>query len=79
MELVLLRIRWDPIAPFISDEYRVIAPDLPGMGDSDHRDEYSYEVFGESILSILEQENITNNVFLVGHSLGGHIARVRGY
>jgi len=65
---------WDPIAPFISDEYRVIAPDLPGMGDSDHRDEYSYEVFGESILSILEQENITNNVFLVGHSLGGHIA-----
>ena len=44
------------------------------MGDSDHRDEYSYEVFGESILSILEQENISNNVFLVGHSLGGHIA-----
>jgi pimeloyl-ACP methyl ester carboxylesterase len=65
---------WDPIAPFISDEYRVIAPDLPGMGDSDHREEYSYEVFGESILSILEQENISNNVFLVGHSLGGHIA-----
>ena len=33
---------WDPIAPLISENFSIIAPDLPGMGESDHRKEYNF-------------------------------------
>ena len=29
---------WDSIAPFLAETRRVVALDLSGMGDSDHRD-----------------------------------------
>ena len=35
---------WDFIAPSFASHYHVVAPDLSGMGDSDHRDEYSAEI-----------------------------------
>ena len=31
---------WDFIAPFFKSHYKVVASDLSGMGDSDHRDAY---------------------------------------
>ena len=68
---------WDPIAPLINENFSIIAPDLPGMGESDHRSEYSFEIFSKAIMSILNQEKIlkTNQkIFLIGHSLGGHVA-----
>ena len=30
---------WDPIAPLINEKFSIIAPDLPGMGESEHRTE----------------------------------------
>jgi pimeloyl-ACP methyl ester carboxylesterase len=68
---------WDPIAPLINEKFSIIAPDLPGMGESEHRTEYNFEGFGEVLIEILKQENALNNnkkIFLIGHSLGGHIA-----
>ena len=65
---------WDPIAPLLLDKFNVIALDLPGMGDSDHCDVYSFENFGNSVLSIIKNEKLTENIVLVGHSLGGHVA-----
>ena len=68
---------WDPIAPLINENFTVIAPDLPGMGESSHRSEYTFDAFTESILGILKQEEITDNthrVYFIGHSLGGHVA-----
>jgi len=68
---------WDPIAPLINESFTVIAPDLPGMGESSHRSEYNFDAFTESILGILKQEEITDNthrVYFIGHSLGGHVA-----
>ncbi|MFT7256982.1 MAG: pimeloyl-ACP methyl ester carboxylesterase, partial [Candidatus Azotimanducaceae bacterium] len=32
---------WDFVAPSFKDNYQVAAVDLSGMGDSDHRDNYS--------------------------------------
>ena len=68
---------WDPIAPLLNNNFTIFAPDLPGMGESDHRDEYNFEGFSEALIGILHQEKaITSNqkIFLVGHSLGGHVA-----
>ena len=77
MALEHIKNGWDPIAPLINESYSIIAPDLPGMGESEHRSEYSFEIFSEVIVSILNQEKIIKNnkkVFLIGHSLGGHVA-----
>ena len=68
---------WDPIAPLLNNNFTIFAPDLPGMGESDHRDEYNFEGFSEALIGILDLEKaITSNqkIFLVGHSLGGHVA-----
>ena len=68
---------WDPIAPLLNNNFTIFAPDLPGMGESDHRNEYNFEGFSEALIGILHQEKvITSNqkIFLVVHSLGGHVA-----
>jgi pimeloyl-ACP methyl ester carboxylesterase len=68
---------WDPIAPLLNNNFTIFAPDLPGMGESDHRNKYNFEGFSEALIGILHQEKvITSNqkIFLVGHSLGGHVA-----
>ena len=68
---------WDPIAPLINKKFSVIAPDLPGMGESDHRKEYDFETFSEAFIAIMHQEKIINSkqkIYLGGHSLGGHVA-----
>ena len=68
---------WDPIAPQFLNETIVIAVDLPGMGDSDFRNNYSIKDFGKCIFSIIDKEKIEmtiENVFIVGHSLGGQVA-----
>ena len=68
---------WDPIAPLLNNNFTIFAPDLPGMGESDHRNKYNFEGFSEALIGILHQEKvITNNqkIFLIGHSLGGHVA-----
>ena len=68
---------WDPIAPLINANCSVIAPDLPGMGESEHRSEYSFEAFGEAIIAMLNHEKAmekNKQVYLIGHSLGGHLA-----
>ena len=68
---------WDPIAPQFIDDANVIAVDLPGMGDSDFREKYSIKDFGSCIFSIIEKEKKDaqiENIYIVGHSLGGQVA-----
>ena len=68
---------WDPIAPLINNKYTIIAPDLPGMGESEHRSKYNFKGFAEALIEILKKEKFlkeNKKIILIGHSLGGHIA-----
>ncbi len=62
---------WDFIAPSYKDDYQCVALDLSGMGDSDHRDEYSAETYAKEIVAVADKCNMPENTILVSHSFGG--------
>lgn len=64
---------WDFIAPSFMDDFYVVAPDLSGMGDSDHRDAYSPGLYAEELAAVIRQLNLAP-VLLAGHSFGGRMA-----
>jgi pimeloyl-ACP methyl ester carboxylesterase len=63
---------WDFIAPWFAAEYRVIAIDFGGMGDSSYRPKYSNASFVEEVGALLQMTGSTS-VTLVGHSFGGRV------
>lgn len=65
---------WDPIAGTFAADYRVIAPDLRGHGDSDWSGDGSYDM----VDFVQDFSALTNALALppcamIGHSLGGNI------
>jgi len=64
---------WDFIAPNFIDNYCVVAIDLSGMGDSDHRDSYSQSLYSLEIKSVCEELGWNSANFLA-HSMGGPIS-----
>ena len=66
---------WAPQLNFFKDNFRVIAPALPGFGKSNTSDSCdSIECMAKVILNLLEQKKI-NNFNLLGHSMGGMIVQ----
>ncbi|WP_051276378.1 alpha/beta fold hydrolase [Desulfovirgula thermocuniculi] len=64
---------WDALAERLAPEYRVIAYDLPGRGDSAKPAAgYGIPAHAEDILAMIKQLGL-NRVNLVGHSLGAAI------
>jgi pimeloyl-ACP methyl ester carboxylesterase len=64
---------WDFTAPLLAADFRVVALDLGGMGDSDHRAVYSHDGFADDIAAVARQAKMRDTV-LVGHSFGGIVA-----
>lgn len=66
---------WDGIAPFLSQTRRIVALDLSGMGDSDHRDTYRMEYFAEEVMTTGREGGAFDGgaPFVVGHSFGGFV------
>lgn len=65
---------WDHIAPLLVEGHRcVVAVDLSGHGDSDHRDEYSLETWAVEALAASEAAGITGPPTMIGHSMGGFV------
>lgn len=65
---------WEPVLEPLSTSFRVIAPDLPGFGNSDKPDiEYSAEFFVETLHELVSSLGLSD-VTLVGNSFGGSIA-----
>ncbi|MEO7774458.1 MAG: alpha/beta fold hydrolase, partial [Steroidobacteraceae bacterium] len=49
---------WDFVAPWLAENYRVIAMDFGGMGDSGYREEYVHATFVEEIRAVIEHLKI---------------------
>ena len=66
---------WSPQIKFFKDNFRVIAPALPGFGSSSAMNSCnSIECMANVILNLLEKKKI-KNFNLLGHSMGGMIVQ----
>jgi pimeloyl-ACP methyl ester carboxylesterase len=64
---------WRFIGPFFAKTHRVAALSWSGMGNSDHRDRYSIDLFIAEILAVAEAAGLSDAgpFTVVGHSFGG--------
>jgi pimeloyl-ACP methyl ester carboxylesterase len=67
---------WDHVAPQLTG-HRVVAPDMSGYGDSEHRPSYSKEMWAQEIADVARAEGLDRPV-VVGHSKGGWVAITAG-
>ncbi|HEX8592422.1 MAG TPA: alpha/beta hydrolase [Pseudomonas sp.] len=61
---------WDFIAPFFAQQYRVIAMDLSGMGDSARRTSYGPQTMANDVVAVAEWLQAPE-LIAIGHSYGG--------
>jgi pimeloyl-ACP methyl ester carboxylesterase len=68
---------WNPVSTDLCRDFRVIAPDLPGFGESEkpprHRFKYNIATFAEAIADVYGALEL-GRASLVGHGLGGAVA-----
>lgn len=65
---------WDHIAPLlIEGRRRIVALDLSGHGDSDHRDTYRLDTWASEIMAVTEAAGIGSPPVVIGHSMGGFV------
>lgn len=64
---------WAHVAPLLG-EYRVVAPDLSGHGDSGRRPEYRVDRWTEEVLAAAGHVAMDGRPVLIGHSMGGFVA-----
>ena len=64
---------WTHIAAAFADEYRVVAIDLSGHGDSGHRDVYRFEQWTDEVIAVTAAAGIDGLPVIVGHSMGGFV------
>jgi|SRR6185312_10215783 len=65
---------WSFIAPYLAHDYRVAAISLSGMGASDWRDSYSFEIFAQELNAGARAAGLYDapvKPIYVGHSFGG--------
>ncbi len=65
---------WDFIAPSFRETHQVVALDLSGMGDSDHREAYSTDLYAEEIIAVMDACEMSQDTVIVAHSFGGIMA-----
>lgn len=65
---------WQPLAPLLQDQARLILPDLRGYGQSPVTEGgYSMRELADDVLALLDRLKIEHTL-LVGHSMGGYVA-----
>lgn len=64
---------WDGFADRLSQEFRIIAPDLPGHGKSDvYSETHTMEMMAGIVRELLDRLGI-KKAFVTGHSMGGYV------
>jgi pimeloyl-ACP methyl ester carboxylesterase len=68
---------WSLVIPGLAKRFRVIAPDLPGFGESDYPTEFRYdrEGYAETLCNLLAGLEIPR-AHVAGHSFGGAVSIV---
>jgi len=64
---------WAPLAPLFTDDFRVLALDLSGHGDSDRRETYSVTTWADEVLAVATDGGGSGRPVVVGHSMGGFV------
>ena len=64
---------WTHVAASFARDLRVVALDLSGHGDSDHRPAYSLEQWTDELVAVAEAGGIDGPAVIVGHSMGGFV------
>ena len=64
---------WTHVAATFASEFRVVAVDLSGHGDSTHRDRYTLEQWTDEVIAAAGAGGIDGPPVLIGHSMGGFV------
>ncbi|SRR6266511_3359108 len=67
---------WSFIAPLLTRQYFVVAPDLAGHGESGWREHYPRRAFADDIMAVIDDAAFVGAPVLVGHSMGGLVSIV---
>ena len=70
---------WRFVAPFLANQFQVVALDSSGNGDSGWRERYSGAVFAEEVMAVAEDAGLGPRPYVVGHSFGGFVALEAGH
>jgi pimeloyl-ACP methyl ester carboxylesterase len=70
---------WRFVAPFLADQFRVVALDLSGNGDSGWRDRYTGRNFANEVWAACQAAELGSRPFVVGHSFGGFVVLETGH
>ena len=70
---------WRFVAPFLADQFRVVALDSSGNGDSGWRPRYDGEVFADEVMAVAGAAELGPRPFVVGHSFGGFVTLEAGF
>ncbi len=62
---------WDHIAPLLARDWRVVAMDLSGHGDSGRRERYSLDIWAREVLAVVADAGTAASTVVIGHSMGG--------
>lgn len=70
------RDNWNRVARYLTPEYHVVIPDLPGHGDTKVPEAFDYSVpnLADVFRRFAEAGNFNKNAHIAGHSLGGSLA-----
>ncbi len=65
---------WSFLVPLLADDYRVVAMDLSGHGDSGRRDQYRLNDWADEVLAVAGEADMAAGPVVVGHSMGGFVS-----
>jgi pimeloyl-ACP methyl ester carboxylesterase len=68
---------WDDILPALAAHFTVVAPDLPGAGNSDapaDKADYTKKAMAADLYGLMVKLGLSRNVSIVGHDIGTMVA-----